>query len=388
MSLGGEPRYTMVVNADSVRWSYYSRELRSFWQARGKSPTVQLIDWRDAIDRCGDVRDQLNDEPSVLRIGSPARGFDLIRGFLRAGQISLGQAPTEWEAGLPGWLARPGLVYRGFCHVLQGLSDSFAELVARSPDCYRHVDASQRCADIATMFDKNATSEVLEAAGLPCPEWFRAPLSRQALSEALIDRRWKTSYVKLAYGSCASGIVHLTFSGGEFSGVTTVTEIEGRFHNTRRVKRVRGDELNSLLDFLLTEGATVQREIPKTRVDGENFDVRIVVVRGEVAGAIFRASPHPMTNLHLGGARAEPSRCRRELTTRHWLDALDDSREAAALFHLPSIGVDIAFDRYTGRPYIIELNAFGDFFPNWTNDDGLTIHQVEIESTAKEYQMC
>lgn len=94
-----------------------------------------------------------------------------------------------------------------------------------------------------------------------------------------------------------------------------------------------------------------------------------------------------MTNLHLGGSRAEPQRCRHELSQRHWLDALDDSIAAAELFQLPSIGVDVAFDRHTGRPYIIELNAFGDFFPNWVNDDGRTIHQIEIESTAQTHQL-
>jgi glutathione synthase/RimK-type ligase-like ATP-grasp enzyme len=119
------------------------------------------------------------------------------------------------------------------------------------------------------------------------------------------------------------------------------------------------------------------------QLEGVNFDVRVVVIHGEPAFTIFRLSPNPMTNLHLGGRRGDVARCRAGIPTRAWLDGLDHAVEAARLYDSAIVGVDLLFESGYLRHYVLEVNAFGDFFPNLTDDRGRSVHRVEIEATAR-----
>ena len=149
----------------------------------------------------------------------------------------------------------------------------------------------------------------------------------------------------------------------------------------------KGASLESTaIQFVLNEGAIVQRGIPMAQVDGQNFDVRVVCVDGKPAATIFRLSPHPMTNLHLGGRRGHYEQCRAAIPTREWLDALDHCADAAACFDSTIAGVDLLFERGFRRHYVLEVNAFGDFFPGWTDAHSRSVHALEIEATAAHFK--
>jgi hypothetical protein len=92
-----------------------------------------------------------------------------------------------------------------------------------------------------------------------------------------------------------------------------------------------------------------------------------------------------MTNLHLGGRRGDPGACRAIVPTRAWLDALDHCAEAAQLYRTAAVGVDLLFESCYIRHYLLEVNAFGDFFPGLTDDGGRTVHRAEIEATARAH---
>jgi hypothetical protein len=94
-------------------------------------------------------------------------------------------------------------------------------------------------------------------------------------------------------------------------------------------------------------------------------------------------SPRPMTNLHLGGRRGDPERCRAAIPDRVWLDALDHCAEAASAFRSTVAGVDLLFEPGFRRYCILEVNAFGDFFPGWKDRDGRSIAAIEMEETAR-----
>ena len=93
-----------------------------------------------------------------------------------------------------------------------------------------------------------------------------------------------------------------------------------------------------------------------------------------------------MTNLHLGGRRGDFHRCRTAIPTRAWLDALDHCEEAARCFDSAVAGVDLVFERGCRRHYILEVNAFGDFFPGWMDDCGRSVHAIEIAATARRME--
>src|SRR5262249_20298280 len=156
------------------------------------------------------------------------------------------------------------------------------------------------------------------------------------------------------------------------------------FWNTRRLRRSEGEELNAILQFLISEGTSVQRGIPMAQMDGQNFDVRVVVLHGRPAFTVFRLSSQPMTNLHLGGRRGRPDACRAAVPVRAWLDALDHCALAAQLYPCTGVGVDLLFECGYLRHYILEVNAFGDFFPGLTDERGRSVHQAEIEATARK----
>jgi hypothetical protein len=374
------PRYVAIANPAGLRWQAYAPELESFWAARGVQPDVEVVPWSAVVPRDGDL-DGLPafDRPALVRLESPGRDWDVSKLLLQAGEREDGGDGARWAA-LPyekGRLVRPGLLYRGFRRVLRGLRRSF--------DRRPHLTALACPMAVAELFDKNATAARLEAAGVPCPPALPAPDTPDKLLVALRENRFHPAYVKLNTGSSASGIAVVHADADEPWAVSSVLRLRGGFFSTRLLRRYAGDDLRAVLGFLLDEGACVQRGVRMAQIDGQNFDVRVVVIHGRPAFTVFRLSPRPMTNLHLGGRRGDPARCRAAVPTRAWLDGLDHCVEAAAQYRCAAVGVDLLFEGGYLRHYVLELNAFGDFFPGLVDARGVGVHRAEVEATARAH---
>jgi hypothetical protein len=160
-------------------------------------------------------------------------------------------------------------------------------------------------------------------------------------------------------------------------------EREDGLFNALGVRQVEGDELKSILRFLVEEGPCVQRAVPLAQVHGEYVDARVVMIDAAPAFTVFRQSSYPVTNLHLGGRRGDFETCRSAVPNRVWFDALDQCRETARLFRSHMVGIDVLFERGFSNSYILEANAFGDFFPNLRDARGRTVHRAELESLAR-----
>jgi glutathione synthase/RimK-type ligase-like ATP-grasp enzyme len=374
------PRYVLIANPGTKRCETYRRELRAFWAALGVTPEMELVPWADVVPRDGSL-DGLPalDRPAVVRLESPGKDGRVLRLLLEAGaRDDPAEPPCDWRTlEIPrGLLLRPGLWYRGFRRVLRGLARAF--------EARPHLAPTACPLAVAEMFDKTATAAKLRAAGVPVPGWLETP--RDVFAE-LVDagggRGWRTLYLKLNTGSSATGIIALRSEAGRFHGTTTLVEIGGRFFNSRRLLPLTGPALARAAEFLLGEGAFAQQGIPMAQIDGQNFDVRVVCVHGRPAAYIFRLSSGPMTNLQLGGRRGNFGPCRAAIPTRDWLDALDHCADAAGCFDSAVAGVDLIFERGFGRHYVLEVNAFGDFFPGWIDSRGRSVHALEIEATAQ-----
>jgi hypothetical protein len=376
------PRYVLIANPGTKRCEAYRRELAAYWAARGVVPELEVVPWAEVVPRDGNL-DELPafDRPAVVRLESPGKDTHVTRLLLEAGaRDDSAEPPRDWRAvDIPkGLLLRPGLVYRGFRRVLAGLRRSF--------NARPHLTPTACPLAVAEMFDKAATCRRLESAGVPVPE-FRPtpPLASTCLGQFTRGELWPLTYLKLNSGSSATGIVVLRWGETHPLGVTTLTEFDSGFFNTRRIRQVEGQPLWTAVQFLLDEGAFIQQGISMARIDGQNFDLRVVCVYGKPAATIFRLSSTPMTNLHLGGRRGDYARCRVAVPARSWLDALDHCAEAAGCFDSAVAGVDLVFEAGFRRHYVLEVNAFGDFFPGWVDTRGRSVHALEIEATVGRY---
>jgi hypothetical protein len=361
-------RHVVIANPASKRWLAYEQDWRRVWAEVPDAPELVLVPWADVVPPLGNL-DSLAafDGPAVVRLESPGRADHVTRLLVAAGDESVPD-----NGPLPrGLIWRPADLYRGFVRVLAGLKESFA--------VRRHLVPTADPLELAVMFDKAATARRLAAAGVPVPEMFDPPATAAELLFAVADARWPRAYVKLKTGASATGMIVLHGADYPF-GISTMVRLEGGFYSTRRLNSLSDAPLNAALDFLLDEGAIVQRGIPMAQIDGQNFDLRVVVLDGRPAFTVFRLSPHPMTNLHLGGRRGDWKACRAAVPTRAWLDALDDAVAAAGCFDARMAGVDLVFERGSFRHFVLEVNAFGDFFPGYTDDVGRTVHQAQIEA--------
>lgn len=376
------PRLIVIADPEGRRWQQLQQEAKE-----AASPfDLSIVSWADILDREGRL-DGLPgfDERALVRIDSTGENFDLTRKLISIGGHSADRKSTEKDWSTleyrKGWLAHPRLAWLGWQQVLLNLEQSFG---ARP-----HLQPLARPSHIAAMFDKLETSSRLREAGLPCPDEVDTSLCSTG-SDVLVAieaERMETAFAKLRTGSSATGIIAIDSRNQPRTGLTSMIEIEGDIFNTLRLQSVEAEMLERLLGFLLDEGLCVQRGISKARIDGQGFDLRVIVIGGEPEVTIFRLSNAPMTNLHFGGRRGDFEQCRQRIPTRVWLDAMDSCVEAAAQFDSHMVGVDLVFERGYFAYYILEVNAFGDFFPGWTDTRGRTIYQAELESLQRKYDL-
>lgn len=376
------PRHVLIANPGTKRCETYRRELLLFWANRGVTPEVDVVPWADVVPRDGNLDDlPAFDRPAIVRLESPGKNDYVTQLLLEAGaRDDPAEPPCDWRLlEIPrGLLLRPGLYYRGFHRVLRGLARAFNARPNLVPTACPLA--------VAEMFDKTATATKLHAAGVPVPNWLENPRDVFAeMADGANGRGWRTIYLKLNTGSSATGIIALRSEAGQFHGTTTLAEIGGRFFNSRRLLHLTGAALERAVEFLLGEGAFAQQGIPMAQIDGQNFDVRVVCVYGRPAASIFRLSSGPMTNLQLGGRRGNFGACRAAIPTRDWLDALDHCADAAGCFDSAIAGVDLVFERGFLRHFVLEVNAFGDFFPGWTEAGGQSVHALEIGETTRKF---
>ncbi|MFI1828732.1 STM4014 family protein [Streptomyces sp. NPDC020412] len=236
--------------------------------------------------------------------------------------------------------------------------------------------------DLAVFFDKRLCHGVLRTAGVPVPD---SPTSG---SGAPVVRGWddvralaagaglRRMFVKPAHGSSASGVLAVETAGGGRVHATTSVERDarGRLFNSLRVRRYTTErEVADLVDALAPDGLHIERWLPKASQQGRATDLRVVVTAGRATHVVVRTSRHPMTNLHLGGARGDLAAARAavEAAGGDWSGALDVCERTARCF--PGslrVGVDLLPVRGWRRFAVGEANAFGDLLPGLTGLPG------------------
>ncbi|WP_028546459.1 STM4014 family protein [Paenibacillus taiwanensis] len=342
-----------------------------------------LLQGRVSLSSCVQSLAHSFDEPPLLRIDAPGEHFEVERELIALGApdadnmdmderwllhnknvvhpISVRMAKRLQE--MKGTLYHPSQWFRGYCKLLSRLDMEAAQLWS-SP---RWMNAPE---DIAAMFDKRHTYQILSSAGLPVPRRLAAPVDipdYDTLQEVMVKERTYRLFIKLATGSGACGVIayQLNPATGSESAVTTIG-VENflrrppMFYNVKKLKSYKERPIiRQIINWLLGHGAHVEQWIPKASYEDRTFDIRQLVVAGQACHSIVRASRTPITNLHLDSDRMSLQ----DIGMPDPLQAAirQCAEQTLSVFPRSTVaGIDILLSSGSNRPYVLDVNPFGD----------------------------
>ncbi|MEU6174232.1 STM4014 family protein [Streptantibioticus parmotrematis] len=349
-------RFTVVGNPGSRRVDLFRAAVLA---AGGPEPAV--LAWADVLRGAPGA---VPAPGTLLRIDSPGEDERVDR-LLRGDALGGGWDPTRVGGGTA-W-------YERFTAALRELARSAAAV----PGCVLLADPDE----IAVMFDKRRTHALLADAAVPVPRALDqggGPVAGwDDLRERLLAAGMPRAFVKPAHASSASGVVAVELGPRGRARATTSaalgTAADGRpaLFNSLRVRRyTQESQLRALFDVLAGERLHVERWLPKASPHGKPCDLRVVVTAGRATHAVLRTSRHPVTNLHLGGARGDLSAFR-DAAGPEWPAVLETCERTARLFPgSPVVAVDVLPSANLRGHAVGEVNAFGDLLPGLTGLPG------------------
>jgi hypothetical protein len=329
--------------------------------ARRDLPAPGVVSYRDLLEAPERLHTALG-RPCVLRIESPGASFESHCALVAAGADAHDRTATticrDEALRLPferGRILFPRQWYAGL-RVLLGV-------VARAAQGHRVMGDPSA---ILCMFDKRQCHAWLAAAGLPVAPSLGPITSFEELRAKMQSAGVDRVFVKLAFGSCASGIVAYRATPTGPRAFTTVEPVtRGRelvLFNTRRVRMLTEDRLLApLIDALAAEGVQVEAWLSRASLDNRPFEVRVLTIAGRARHIVIRLAHGPFGNLHLGARRGDVDRAVSRVGQRSWTAMLRTCEAVAAAFpeHL-AIGVDVLFQPGGQQHTVLEANAFGD----------------------------
>ncbi|WP_310427507.1 STM4014 family protein [Chamaesiphon sp. VAR_48_metabat_135_sub] len=377
--------FILIANPETRRVQLFQQALE-----RCGVPPARSISYADLLACRCDLA-QFDSPDTIFRFDAPERSFEVDRGFIAAGaelepdgrhQRISASAAVQLPADLGRiWYQRQW--YLGWRQCLKTWTANLQGRILNHPD------------DIIIMFDKVRCQQILATAGIPVPPMLfddrnSTITSYDRLCTLMDDRKIDRVFIKLAHGSSASGVVAYERRNGYERAITTVERVaeggELRFYNSRLIRQYRAtDAIADIVNFLASESIQVETWLPKARLAGREFDVRVVVIGGKARQAVIRVGNSPMTNLHLGNDRREIADLPPGLSPVVWEEMLATCERAAACFpNTFYCGIDLLIAPNLREHYILELNAFGDLLQGitWQGEDTYT---TQVRMLLTEY---
>jgi hypothetical protein len=377
---GGPPLpYILIGNPENRRVTLFQAAL-----ARQGLPPATVVAWLDLLRDRGAL-DRLPDAPALVRVEATGENFAVAQALLAHGYEEAAALGVETLAPRAiadasderGRIWPPRQLHLGFQRLLAELATIFAA----HPRW--HVLNDPRT--IADLFDKRITSRRYAQLGVPVPPPLDGIDGYARLRARLAAGGPSHVYVKLACGSSAAclGVYHL---GRDHEYLmTTIEETPSARYNSRRIRRINDRRrIAACIDWLCREGSQVEAGMPKARLDGRFFDCRVLVVDGEPAFVVARASTHPITNLQLGARRGDPARLDAIVPAASRAAAMDSCRRVWRAHASFQVGVDLMYEPGFAQHRVLEANAFGDLLPNLQRD-GLDVYEWQIRRAQARF---
>jgi glutathione synthase/RimK-type ligase-like ATP-grasp enzyme len=359
-------------------------------RARAGLPLARLLDYRDLVaDPAGAAR--CLSGPATVRIDSPGRDPTVLAGLLALGidraeqerSVCISHAMIADRIADRGRLLPAHQFIRGLQVVLEALDTQ-----ARQHGGAMSIRLIPDPATILLAFDKSRCHEHLSAEGIPVPRAVPGITSFEDLFAKMRQAAMSRVFIKLRHGSAAAGTVALATSSQGLRALSTVemtASADGvRLYNTRDIRTyVAPREIATLINALVPYGVHVEAWIPKVGVAGKVADLRVLMIDGQPALRVLRKSEHAITNLHLGGQRADADGLLSMMSAAA-VAALDATcrRVARAFPGALHLGIDIAVAAGLKRHYVLEVNAFGDLLTGITRD-GLDAYDLQVRAMER-----
>jgi glutathione synthase/RimK-type ligase-like ATP-grasp enzyme len=280
-----------------------------------------------------------------LRVESP--GSDQATWQLLAQRGGFDEALTDGQ-----W--RPGRAF------FLGLQRALADITAATPQ----LTPTHPAQHILTMTDKLWCAQHLQQHRIATPQTDEAPTSVEALRTLLMQQRRHAVFVKPRWGSSAAGVMAYRFRPQQEQLITTARLIDGKLVNEKCLHVYRDSaSISVLLQTILSDGAIVQTWIPKAATEGGPFDVRVLMIAGQLAQRVARVGNGAITNLHINAKRMSAEQALDSVGKHVASRVYSVCQQVADSFPGQLVlGIDVMVDA-AGRPFVIECNAWGDYLP-------------------------
>ncbi|MBW8683168.1 STM4014 family protein [Chitinophaga rhizophila] len=319
---------------------------------------------------------------SIVKIDSPGEN-EAVRALL----IQRGLADKPVPADL--YIPEQGIIrymrpwYTGFSQLLADIDKMLMP---------REVIRMNNSQDIRIMFDKAACQQYLYEQHIPVPRILPQVTDYLSLVNTMEQSKMHRVFIKPAHASSASGVIAFRKSGQQVQAVSsadlTRTPAGIKLFNSLKVRTYTDPvDVTDLINRILAEGVQIEEWLPKATLEDRYFDIRVLVIGGTARHTVIRTSKQVITNLHLGNKRGdiqtflhaygeEPLNAVRQL-----------AEKTAACFPATwYMGVDIMLTANSLRPYVLEVNAFGDLLPNLL-DEGETCYEAEISAILQQQSL-
>jgi hypothetical protein len=159
---------------------------------------------------------------------------------------------------------------------------------------------------------------------------------------------------------------------------------ETRLYNSLQVRTyTQPAEIGELIDAIARERVQVEVWLPKARLDGQYFDLRVVVIGGRPEHFVVRQSRSPMTNLHLGNRRGNREAFLARIEAADWFAVQQTCLRVMECFPCTLYaGIDVALLPNFRDHAVLEVNAFGDLLPG-IEVDGRDTYTAEVEALQR-----
>lgn len=310
----------------------------------------------------------------VLRIDSPGGGYNIWKYFADY----IGMPVASYHKNYGQIYPQTPFVRGTYDSIMSACDLAFKQGVSCTVDPHA----------VQCFMDKRATHELCKPF-IPTPKALPEVNNWTELHGVMKARDLDNVFMKLRFGSAASGVLAIEKLGPKLRVWTSVERVEDGYKtylfNSLKIRKYLDEKAKRLIDEVAIMGVHVEAWIPKLRLDDKPCDLRLIVVGGVPAHCVVRRSVTPLTNLHLSNERLTAKVVRERIPPKVWDEILDIGVKAGHFFpkHL-CIGLDVAIHRHTQKPYLLEVNAFGDHL-NDVHYDGLTTYEFQIRYLERKF---